>query len=262
MSRNDTHGFGYDEEIAVFNTEFDAITEILLKYDKRLNTADYILDFGCSSAIAALRFAIECPGVTVKACDIDDRYFARVYNFARRELSLCKLPDNLEVSICKDGRIPFDCKFDLIYSWSAFEHINRNLIEGVIDDIKSKLADDGFLFVQIYPFYFSARGGHFAVNSIFDEPWTHLSMQHDDLKKAVLEHENYDGYWETYEALNRITARELCGKFEESGFDILYKQIGRDTENTDSAAYERLKHIYNPDVLLETGISLLMQKRI
>ena len=61
-----------------------------------------------------------------------------------------------------DGtHMPFDDQsFDIVYSWSAFEHVTE--VEQVLAEIKRVMKDDGFAFIQVFPWFHSRHGSHLS----------------------------------------------------------------------------------------------------
>jgi SAM-dependent methyltransferase len=142
------------------------------------------LDFGCGDGTSLLRFALEHPESRFYGVDIDDT-FHRIPQNLKVELDCDDVPKNLSVAQIEPGaKLDFDDNiFDFIYSWSVFEHVNRDLMKEVISDIHRVLNARGFLFLQINPLFFSARGAH--LYNILPEPWVHLIEQHDNLEARL-----------------------------------------------------------------------------
>ena len=63
---------------------------------------------------------------------------------------------------------------DAIYSWSVFEHIPREQIPGIMEDLYALLPAAGLFFLQIEPLYFSPFGSH--LRRFIDTPWAHLDI--------------------------------------------------------------------------------------
>jgi cyclopropane fatty-acyl-phospholipid synthase-like methyltransferase len=182
---------------------------------------------------------------------------------ARTELGLSSLPANLELHRVKPGYLHnANDSFDVIYSWSAFEHVDPRVIDDVIELLYKSLKPGGIVFIQIAPLYYSAEGSHLC--EFIKEPWGHLihpsnvyydklmsaeNIDTEDLRKALLS---------TYTTLNRITASELERRFENKNFQLLRKYTTRDqVEPPDS-----LTEIYNYDVLTTNQVVLLLRKTV
>ncbi len=219
-----------------------------------------ILDFGCGEGISALGLALQYQPSRVVGVDImpDPE---RCLPIARTELGLTSLPDNLELHRVKPGHLhSANASFDIIYSWSAFEHIDTRVIDEVIGLLFSSLKPGGVVFIQIAPLYYSAEGSH--LYQFLKEPWGHLihptnvyydkilacdNINSEDLRKALLS---------TYNTLNRITAAELERRFENKRFQVVRKYTTRDQ----FAPPDFLTEIFNYDVLTTNQVVLLLRK--
>jgi SAM-dependent methyltransferase len=73
---------------------------------------------------------------------------------------------------CYDGEnFPFpDETFDMVFSWSAFEHINN--VPRVLSEIRRVLKQPGKAFIQVFPWYHCRYGNHLI--DFIDEPFFHL----------------------------------------------------------------------------------------
>jgi ubiquinone/menaquinone biosynthesis C-methylase UbiE len=108
---------------------------------------------------------------------------------------------------------PFpDNSFDLVYSWSAFEHIPD--VPGVLKEIRRVVKPDGRVFLQVYPWFHSYAGSH--LSDYIDEPFFHLSRPADWVHQRLSEYcgkhpENAEfimGHmWKEYQTLNKYSAR-------------------------------------------------------
>ena len=143
---------------------------------------------------------------------------------ARQALGLEALPDNLTLQQIQPGQ-PFAApgSFDLIYSWSAFEHVAQPLIGEVLGQLRAMLRPGGHLFIQIAPLYYSSEGSHLYHR--VPEPWGHLlnqeSVYFDKLCRACASKEELDALWSCYQTLNRLTAPELKRHLSDAGFEVL-----------------------------------------
>jgi hypothetical protein len=85
---------------------------------------------------------------------------------ARAHTGLAELPANIELHRVTPGFLhDLGDRFDLVYSWSVFEHVDERLIAEVLRLIKSSLKPDGLLFVQIAPLFYSAEGCTLPIGS-------------------------------------------------------------------------------------------------
>lgn len=61
--------------------------------------------------------------------------------------------------------------FDVVFSWSVFEHVS-NPVE-MLEEVHRILKPDGVFFLQLWPFFNSQHGGHLWL--AIDEPFAHLT---------------------------------------------------------------------------------------
>lgn len=214
-----------------------------------LSTAN-IFDFGCGTGIAALSFALNLPNSNVHGSDITKNIANSLIERARKELDLGELPANLTLHEMGPCELPKPTrKFDLIYSWSVFEHVRREHIGELLLGLKSMLRPGGVFFLQVNPLYYSSRGAHLYQHISY--PWGHLLHQHDVLREMVYSSTNKNQRaWLQYEALNRITADELLELFGQADFRLLRET--RKKSRIDPPA--QLLRIYQKDVLITDEI--------
>jgi ubiquinone/menaquinone biosynthesis C-methylase UbiE len=124
-----------------------------------------------------------------------------------------------------DGvNMPFeDQSFDIVFSWSAFEHVQE--VEGVLHEVRRVLTDDGFAFIQVFPWFASRYGSHLADH--IATPFFHLREElpevrsqleavaeaNPDLKDFMLGH-----LWDEYTHLNHISADDFYEAAKRAGF--------------------------------------------
>lgn len=247
----------------VIRTKFTTLPETISQWVSKhcpLAGAE-ILDFGCGEGITALGLALQYGPSRVVGIDImpDPE---RCLPIATRELGLSELPENLELHRVKPGCLHNESdRFDVIYSWSVFEHVDMRIIDDVIGLLYKSLKPDGVVFIQIAPLYYSAEGSH--LYDFIQEPWGHLIHQsnvyneklaaaekvdNEDLRKALIS---------TFMTLNRITVPELERRFENGNFEIIRKYTTRDQFTPPKSITE----IYNRDVLTTNQVVLLLKKR-
>lgn len=210
-----------DEEFRVRYIDLPDIIESWLPQHFSWNSAR-VLDFGCGEAITALALSVRKQCDLVVGVDIMPDVW-RCERRAADNLDLRSLPNNLQLRQISPGEVGAQGPFDLIYSWSTIEHVNRKLLPGIIEQLARNLSPTGFLFIQIAPLYYSADGGH-----LFDklpEPWAHLSWQTSDLKEHLRASseidQEYDELISMYQTLNRITIGQLRQLIEGSGMRII-----------------------------------------
>ena len=220
-----------------------------------------ILDFGCGEGITALGLALQYAPARVVGVDImpDPE---RCLPIARTELGLSSLPDNLELHRVKPGYLHnANDSFDVIYSWSVFEHVDMRVIDDVIELLYKSLKPDGVVFIQIAPLYYSSEGSH--LYDFIREPWGHLLHQSNIYHEKLVSAKNIDSedlrksLASTYTTLNRITVPELERRFTNKNFEIIRKYTTRDELDPPDS----LTEIYNRDVLTTNQVVLLLRKK-
>ena len=188
----------------------------------RFDASD-VLDFGCGEGITALGIARRFDARSVRGVDIMPDPLQCLPR-AREALGLEALPDNLALHQIRPGeRFAAPGSFDLIYSWSAFEHVAQPLIGEVLRQLRDVLRPGGRLFIQIAPLYYSSEGSHLYHR--VPEPWGHLlnqeSVYFDKLCAACTSKEEVDALWSCYQTLNRLTVPELKRHLSDAGFEVL-----------------------------------------
>lgn len=216
-----------------------------------------ILDFGCGEATTALGFALR-PGIgQVVGVDIMPDP-DRCAPLARQQLGLAELPPNLSLHRVQPGKLHSpDDRFDLIYSWSVFEHIRQDLLPETVRMLRAALRPAGLLFIQIAPLFYSSEGSHYF--PFVPERWGHLLNQHnvyrEKLAKALGSGEALEAALSTLETLNRVTAPELVRLLRGGGFEVLREFRTRE----DHDIPRPLLDAYNEEALRTDQIALLAQ---
>lgn len=240
-----------------FRSRFEGLPRIIASWVEGVIdlSAANVLDFGCGEGVTALGMILKNRVRTLWAVDIMpdvDNCRAR----AREHLGLESLPDNLHLQRIEPGAdFAHGEQFDLIYSWSVFEHVEQSLLAGVLAQLRSKLRPGGHLFIQIAPLYYSADGSHLFHR--IPEPWGHLSNQHSayyaKLCNACDSKDEVAALWSCYEWLNRITAPQLKRALTHAGFDVI-REYYTVSEHTPPP---QLLEIFAEDVLRTTQVVYL-----
>ncbi len=219
-----------------------------------------MLDFGCGEATTAIGFARNYPARRVVGIDImpDVHLCAPL---AREMLGLDELPGNLSLHQIQPGLLHDPTEtFDIIYSWSVFEHIEQRILPSVLAQLRLALRPGGLLFIQIAPLFYSSEGAH--LNHLVPEPWGHLINQHslyrEKLRAACPDDASFNSHWATYTTLNRITAPALLKAVRAAGFNVLRDYTTRE----DLDIPTQLEGIFERDVLLTNQVVLLAQPAV
>lgn len=234
-----------------------------------------VLEFGCGEGTVALGMALRKAAnrvVGVEILDVIDECEAN----ARANFGVPTLPVNLHPKKISPGQNlrPFGL-FDFIYCWSVFEHVKHDMLETVFRSIADVLKSDGVLFLQISPLYYSREGSHLA--PWVGQPWAHLTMEHEDYRKALYnapptdeyvrkawsvyipldapKKEERDALWETYGTLNKATAPQLERAAASAGLKIV-----RDYRTKcDDPIPQDLLEIFHEDILRTEQIVWLLR---
>jgi SAM-dependent methyltransferase len=220
-----------------------------------------ILDFGCGPATTALALALRYPKSRVTGVDIVPDIMA-CQPKAATQLGLECLPSNLTLHQISPGVMPDpDARFDVIYNWSVFEHIEQRLLPQVSRQLHDMLKPGGSLFVQVNPLYYSHNGAH--LRHLIPEPWAHLTCQGSIYEEKMAQASDGDAdlfasIRSLYYGLNRMTAPLLVRTLQNTGFEIVTTLTDRDEQPLPAG----LLDVYNEDVLRTPGIELVARRMI
>jgi ubiquinone/menaquinone biosynthesis C-methylase UbiE len=129
------------------------------------------------------------------------------------------LPPELEFRPSEPLRLPADDgEFDFVYSWSAFEHIEDP--RSVLTEIRRVLRPGGHFFLQLWPFYLSAKGSHLW--DWFDEDFHHLLEDEAAIVAKLEASDRHAADWTAYmsrefQHLNRLTLAQLQEHVQAAG---------------------------------------------
>lgn len=158
----------------------------------------------------------ELVGFDIRPTD-RDVLLARAAHFGVAE----RLPPQLVFQRSEPTRLPApDASFDVVVTWSAFEHIAEPL--PLLHEIRRILPEEGVLFLQLWPFYYSERGSHLW--EWFPEPFHHLIEPPERVVERLRAAHSGD-VWVDYMAtefseLNRLTLDELGRMLLEAGLHV------------------------------------------
>jgi trans-aconitate methyltransferase len=235
-----------------------------------------IVDFGCGLGVKTLGVAHHYLPEKIVGVDISDALFKDIGGNAAACGYHEALPSSLSFAKITPGK-PIDVGFrpDCIFSWSVFEHVRLDIMPLIFRDHFELLEDNGVIFLQINPLFFSPFGNH--LNSWIDEPWAHLRYQTNVFQEMLYSNnQNIDvagikvhdddggektykekpGPWNCFRTLNRVTVPQLKKIAENAGFKIIKETISRTSLRPD----EDLLAVYHEDILLTEGVRLVMQK--
>jgi 2-polyprenyl-3-methyl-5-hydroxy-6-metoxy-1,4-benzoquinol methylase len=212
-----------------------------------------ILDFGCGEGDAAASFALRLPHASVVGVDLDPVNETGLADRLRKETER-SMPRNLRFITTAD--LANEKAFDVIYSWSVFEHVREDEMVDIFKQLKGLLRKGGVLFVQVNPLFFSPRGSH--LYRYFKEPWHHLLLPLNALRDGVFAKgvtETHTREWQQFLELNRLTARDILGRASAAGLKRTREQFFK-TEVTPPL---RLTRVYNEEVLRTNEMMALFE---
>lgn len=188
-------------------------------------TGKRVADVGAGDGSIDLGIAIraqpaELVGFDIRLTDVD------ILRAKALDAGIADLPACLRFELCGETTIPApDRSFEFVVSWSAFEHILQPV--PVLREVRRVLADDGVLFIQVWPFYDSEHGSH--LNDWFPEGFAQLNHSDADiLARLQAEPERNQGgevMFDAYELLNKITVDQLHAALREAGFRIVKLEL-------------------------------------
>jgi SAM-dependent methyltransferase len=159
----------------------------------------------------------------------------------KREVKLANVADRLrqhDISVCPDYaarllyveydglHFPFpDHSFDVVVSWSAFEHVAD--IPQVLREIRRVSHGGARVFIQVCPWYHCLQGSH--LSDFIGEPYFHLkrppewvwqrlseyAKEHPEKRDLLLGH-----LWHEYQSLNKCSANRFHAEVLAAGFTV------------------------------------------
>lgn len=199
----------------------DQIVEIFAAEGLSL-TGKTIVDVGCGDGFMDLGLFDKVRPRTLTGFDLNPTDTENLFARAREE-GVDASPRaglSFEQSVV-DGLPAADGSFDFAFSWSAFEHISRPI--EVLREIRRVIAPGGAFFLQLWPFYFSAKGSHLW--EWFPEDHHHLQRAESEIAEEVLASDLKPADWtemmaREFRHLNRITVDELQRSMLAAGFVV------------------------------------------
>ncbi|ABI61933.1 class I SAM-dependent methyltransferase [Granulibacter bethesdensis] len=262
----------------LYHTKFVTVPDIIsdwLTESGGLYRKD-VLEFGCGEGTMALGSVLRKQPQRMVGVEVLDVY-EQCLPLARTQLGLSKLPPNFHLrKIAPGASLEAFGMFDVVYSWSVFEHVSQDLLSSAMQSIFDVINPGGHFFLQIDPLYYSPNGSHMMPWLV--EPWAHLSLQSDEFRRRLFNAPETSAQvrnawavyippeadtateraalWETFETLNRVTAPQLRSLAEATGFEVI-----RDYRTTtDLEVPPHLLEAYHRDALITDQIVMLLRK--
>ena len=232
-----------------------------------------LLSFGCGDGITDLALVLRYGATDIYGIDIRQEY-DKLKRISKEQLGLRRVPRSLRFDTIKPGT-PLSGRMQVngIFSWSTFEHIQKDQLEPIARDLFNTLLPGGFFFIQIEPLFYSPFGSH--LRRYDDVPWHHLLVSDEELWRVIQAHQGeidgaerdfgfddfgVEGYkhfvFNEYRTLNRLTADQLVDLMTSVGFTVAKQERRR----VDMAVPEALQGRYPDDDLLTNEIILLLAK--
>jgi SAM-dependent methyltransferase len=132
------------------------------------------------------------------------------------------VPAALEFRTCGERTLPAkDGEFDLVFSWSAFEHMLDPT--AVAREIRRVLSPRGALMVQVWPLYYSPHGSHLW--NWFPEGFVHLLGEPASVEAQVRGRTPPGATFgedmlDEFRRLNRMTVDDLQRALTAAGFRV------------------------------------------
>ncbi|HEY4278309.1 MAG TPA: class I SAM-dependent methyltransferase [Conexibacter sp.] len=117
-----------------------------------IGSGDGLIDYGVFTKAKPAKLV----GYDVRPTDTDT--LQRLLASAGRDTVLPG-PDELAFAESQTDHVPApDDAFDVVFSWSVFEHVDQPI--QMLREVRRILKPDGWFFLQLWPFFGSEHGGH------------------------------------------------------------------------------------------------------
>jgi SAM-dependent methyltransferase len=186
-----------------------------------------VADIGCGDGIIDLGLVHRAAPHRLVGFDLQATDEELLLRMAVESGAADSLPENLEFQACGETELPAETgAFDVVVSWSAFEHIEDPISQ--LREIRRVLADDGILFIQVWPFYDSEHGSHLW--GWYPEGFAQF-LHSDDEIDAKLRAENFgDPGWsdrmlDIFHTLNRVGVDALHRSLLAAGFHVAKAEL-------------------------------------
>jgi SAM-dependent methyltransferase len=214
-----------------------------------------LMDFGCGRGDMAAGLAFAEPSTEVVGLEVTDQPTRLAGALDRVGL---EPPPNLSFRKVPLGEVGDEDGYDLIVSWSVFEHIQRNQFDAVVARLKTRLKPGGLMFMQVSPLFFAPEGSHLWALGYTN--WQHLTRELSEVREDLNAAEVTDDFrsllWTVFLRLNRFTAPDFERRLTAAGYSVLRRQIDR-TEREPPA---ELLTAYDREALQTEQIVLLLRR--
>jgi SAM-dependent methyltransferase len=189
----------------------DAADEILgfLSGDGITLEGRRVADIGCGDGIIDLGLALKGRPEELVGYDLMDVDTGALLRAARGAGVGSELPAGLRFERSAPTAIPApDSYFDVVVTWSVFEHVDNPV--ALLGEVRRVIKPDGYLFLQLWPFYDSEHGGHLWPH--YEGSFPHLLRTDEQILREVEGRQGTDprrSADDEYRSLNKITLDEL-----------------------------------------------------
>lgn len=185
-----------------------------------------VADIGCGDGVMSLGLLRESQAARVVGYDINPVDRGHLQNVLRANQASDDLPPGLAFAQSGPWEIPAEThEFDYVATWSAFEHVSQPV--RLMKEMRRIIKPHGCLFLQLFPFYHSAHGGHqWGYHGDFE----HLMRHEDELVAEMRAQPGDDPEFTEYMTgeirhLNRLTVDELQRCLLSAGFHVTKFQL-------------------------------------
>ena len=181
-----------------------------------------VADIGAGDGILDLGLVHKAKPARLVGFDLNVTNADILLESASRQGVCDTLPGALEFEASQPNGIPAeDRSFDVVVSWSAFEHIGDPL--GVLREARRVVRDDGVMFLQVWPFYYSQFGSH--LRDWFPDGWEHLQRTPEEIEAEIRASDVHTPQWadvmlHEFRELNKVTVDDLGRALVEAGFAV------------------------------------------
>lgn len=181
-----------------------------------------VADVGCGEGITDLGIVRRARPARLVGFDINPVSKHHLSQEAGEAGVDVAFPNELEFQVSDPDRLPAaDASFDVLISWSAFEHVNDP--PALLREMHRIIKPNGTLFLQLWPFYYSQHGSHLM--QWFPEGFCQLTRSDGEIVERLGDDVDCDRAWaemktDAYLTLNRVTLDELQSDMREAGFSV------------------------------------------
>jgi SAM-dependent methyltransferase len=255
-----------DDPLSWFQSHYNEAAQQIIDFlagVKISMTGQDVVDIGCGDGIIDLGLAHKAQPRKLVGYDldlVDDDIRSHLTSAAAQAGVSPELPPCLGFARSDPLSIPADDEsFDFVVTWSAFEHIAEPA--GVIREMRRIIRPTGVLFLQLWPFYYSAHGSHLW-EWFPGENFVHLYRSADEIAAVLRANPRgptpgwNERMLEEFRTLNRITLDDLQRALLAGGFAVRLVEVDAPIVNLPAEAAR-----YRLADLAIAGIKLLALPR-